>query len=221
MARTTQADLVGALLQRHGRTLAEELGIDVARNTPSPLFRLLVAALLSSARISAELAADAARALQDHGYSTPQKMAGATWAQRTRVLNRSGYARYDEQTSRMFGDACDHLLETYGGDLRALRDAAGREPADERRLLKELKGIGDVGADIFLREVQVAWDEVAPFVDAKAQQGAERLGLPTSAARLRGHAERAGVPLARLAAALVRCDLAKDEDGVREAAAAR
>lgn len=33
--------IVRALLDRHGRTFAEEAGIDVAKNTPSPLFRLL------------------------------------------------------------------------------------------------------------------------------------------------------------------------------------
>lgn len=219
MARTTQKALVAALLERHGQTLAEELRIDVAKGTPAPLFRLLVAALLASARIDAGIAAKAARALQEKGWGTPAKMAAATWEQRTKTLNHAGYARYDERTSRMLGDACDLLVDSYDGDLRKLRDAAQRAPEEERRLLKEVKGIGDVGADIFLREVQVAWDEVAPFVDDRARKGADALGLPTSAKRLATHAEEANVPLARLAAALVRCDRAKDHDGVRELAA--
>src|SRR4051794_28472953 len=48
----TQKDTVRALLDRHGRTFADELGIDVAKNTPAALFRLLCAATLMSARIS-------------------------------------------------------------------------------------------------------------------------------------------------------------------------
>ena len=40
------------------------------------------------------------------------------------------------------------------------------------------EGVGDVGADIFLREVQVAWTEVAPFADERALGAARDLGLP-------------------------------------------
>jgi len=199
---------VCALLERHGTTYAEEIGIRLGRGGPSPLFRLLCAALLLSARISADLAVAAARALADHGWTTPRKLADATWAQRTRVLNRSGYARYDERTSRMLEDAARHLLDAYGGDLRRLRDAAGRDPARERELLKEFKGIGDVGADIFLREVQRVWPEARPFFDDRALKSARRLKLPDDPEKLARLAPRGDT--ARLAAALVRAWIAKD-----------
>ena len=93
------------------------------------------------------------------------------------MLNRHGYARYDERTAAMLGDACELLLERYRGDLRRLRDEAGRDPRRERRLLKQVKGLGDVGVDIFFREAQVAWEELFPFVDRRAAQTARRLGL--------------------------------------------
>lgn len=64
MAAPSRRQIVEALLERHGQTFAHELGIDVAKNTPSPLFRLLVAAILFSARIGHRLAVEAARALQ-------------------------------------------------------------------------------------------------------------------------------------------------------------
>lgn len=51
-------------------------------------------------------------------------MAEATWRQRTDVLNRAGYARYDESTSRMLGDTAQLLLDRYRGDLRKLREEA-------------------------------------------------------------------------------------------------
>ena len=205
-----------ALLDRHGRTFADELGIDVAKNTPAPLFRLLCAATLMSARISSRIAVDAARSLAKHGWRSPQKLAGSTWEQRVKALNEAGYARYQERTATMLGELTDHLLDRYGGDLRELRDEAGRDPRAERKLLKEFKGLGDVGVDIFFREVQVAWDELAPFADKRALDAARRLKLPKDATKLAGLVGDKDFP--RLVAALVRVELDDDYDAVRAAA---
>src|SRR5439155_646964 len=78
----------------------------------------LCASLLYSARISAELARRAARALIEEGWTSPQKKAGASGADRAQVLNRAGYARYDERTSTMLADTAELLLREYKGDLR-------------------------------------------------------------------------------------------------------
>lgn len=209
---STQHEMVKRLMSRHGRTFASELGADLARATPAPLFQLLCFALLASARISAEQAMEAAKALADAHWTTPEKMAKATWRERTDVLNRSGYARYDESTSRMLEDTANILLEKYDGDLRKLREAANQDPAAERRLLKEFKGIGDVGVDIFMREVQAAWDEVYPFADKLALKASERLGLGSDSealAKLVGRND-----FARLVAALVRTELNDDYDEI-------
>lgn len=218
MAKPSRRQIAEALLARHGRTFAEELGIDLAKGTPAPLFRLLVASILLSARIGHGIAVAAARALQEQGWTTAQKLGGATWAQRVRVLNRSGYARYDESTSRMLGDTCALLLDRYHGDLRRLRDEAGRDPKRERELLKQFKGIGDVGVDIFFREAQVAWDELYPFADRRVLQAAQRLGLGGDAKALARLVDGDGREFARLTAALVRVGLERDYDGVREQA---
>jgi hypothetical protein len=116
MAVRSQRALVRVLLERHGQTFADELAINLERETPSPLFRLLVASILFSTRIGQTIAVEAARALVREGWTTPQKLGAATWEQRVRVLNRSGYARYDESTSRMLGDTCTLLLERWRGD---------------------------------------------------------------------------------------------------------
>ena len=193
------------LLQRHGTTFSAELGIDLAEETPSALFRWLCAALLMSARISREAALSAARALTEAGWTTAERMAESAWEDRVAVLNRAGYARYDESTARMLGDTAERLLEAHGGDLRELRAAAGRDPAEERRRLKDFKGIGDVGADIFLRDLQTVWEEHFPLLDARARAGAARLGLPEDAETLADWSGRESFPA--LVTALLRAEL--------------
>lgn len=217
MANPSTADMVTALLDLHGRTYAAEIGVDPRRNTPSPLFRLLCAALLFSARISSSIAVAAAKALTARGWTTAEKLAASTWAERAKTLNQAGYARYDEQTSRWLGESADLALDHYGGDLRKLREQAGRDPARERRLLKEFKGIGDVGVDIFFREVQGAWEELYPFADRRALDAAKALDLGDDAKALSSLVDRADFP--RLVAALVRVRQADDADRVRQVAA--
>ncbi|MFP4536763.1 MAG: hypothetical protein ACLFPA_00530 [Dichotomicrobium sp.] len=208
MTRTDQQTRVReTLLKRYGQTFAAELGIPVARNTPSPLFMLLCAALLYSARIRAEAATHALKALFAQGWTTPKKLAESTWEERVKVLNTHGYARYDESTARMLGETADFLLCEYDGDLRKLREEAGRKPSKERTRLKAFKGVGDVGVNIFFREVQLAWPELYPFADKAALSAAKRLGLGGSAAELAELVPREEFP--RLVAALVRVHLAK------------
>jgi endonuclease III len=219
MAYVTRSDTVSALLELHGRTYADEIGVDVGGNTPSPLFRLLCASLLFSARISSSIAVAAAKALADRGWTTPEKMADSTWSERAKALNESGYARYDERTSRMLGETTELLLDRYRGDLRRLRDEAERDPEQERRLLKEFKGIGDVGVDIFFREVQGAWGELYPFADRRALDVAEALELGSDPETLADLVPRKDYP--RFVAALIRFGLEGDDDTLRRAAASK
>jgi hypothetical protein len=218
MARTSDARrVVEVLLDRHGRTYAEELAIRLEGGGPSVLFRLLCAALLFSTRIRAQVAVAAARALAEQGWTTAEKLAGASWQARARTLNEAGYARYDERTATMLGDTATLLLEDYGGDLRRLREHAGRDPGRERALLKRFKGMGDVGVDIFFREAQATWGELRPFLDRRALEAARRLRLGDDVGAVAGLVPEHEV--ARLAAALVRARLAGDEDDLLAAAA--
>jgi hypothetical protein len=205
--------IIHTLLERHGRLFSEELHIRLEQGTPAPLFRWLCASILFSARISAKLALRGAQALTEAGWTTPARLAEATWEERTRVLNQSGYARYDERTSTMLGQTAELLLDRYRGDLRRLRYEAAYDPDRERARLKEFKGMGDVGVDIFFREVQVVWDELFPFADQRALLAASRLKLGRNAQDLVGYVDRRD--FTRLVAALVRVDLTGDYDAVR------
>ncbi len=217
--QTHQSRVVDVLLQRYGQTFSEELGIDLSKPGPSSLFRWLCATLLFSTRISASVAVHAAQALARRGWTTPQKMVAAEWADRTHTLNESGYARYDESTSTKLANASELILDKYGGDLRNLREAAHHDPARERELIEEFKGIGDVGADIFFREMQIAWNELFPFADQKALTVAKELRLGNSAGALAALTPPEELP--RLLTSLVRCGLAKEEQAVLEEAKLR
>ncbi|MEU6097084.1 endonuclease [Streptomyces sp. NPDC047079] len=218
MSRSERADrVVGELVHEHGRTYAEEAGIPL-KDAPQPLYRLLLMALLLSARIRTSIALETVRALQEAGLRDPRRMAGADWQERVDALGRGGYRRYDERTATQLGDGAELLMERWGGDLRRLRKEAHGDVPTLRGLLQEIPGIGPAGADIFLREVQRVWPEVAPYLDAKALSGAERLGLPKDPGklvRLAGDSEPAV-----LSAALVRAALDKKvAQGVLEHAA--
>lgn len=203
---------VRALLDTYGRTYADEAGIRL-KDTPQPLYQLLVLSCLLSARIQANIAVAASRALSDAGLRTARRMKDATWQQRVDALGEGGYRRYDERTATQLGDGAELLLDSYGGDPRRIRDAADGDTDRLRKLLREVPGLGPAGVDIFLREAQAVWPELKPHLDAKALQGAERVGLPTAPDALLKAAGKETEP-AVLAAALVRAAL--DKKGAEE-----
>ncbi|MFF7604147.1 endonuclease [Streptomyces parvulus] len=203
---TGQRRIVRALVDTHGRTYADEAGIRL-RDTPQPLYRLLVLSHLLSARIRGSIAVATARALYDAGLRDPRRMAAADWQERVDALGRGGYRRYDERTATQLGEAAELLNERWGGDLRRLRKEAGGDLAEERRLLREFPGVGPTGVEIFLREAQLVWPEAGPTLDRKALQGARRLGLPSDPDRLLDLAGK--TEPAVLAAALVRAAVDK------------
>ncbi|MER8186142.1 endonuclease [Kitasatospora sp. NPDC094015] len=200
-------ELTRRLLDRYGRTYADEAGITL-RDQPAPLYQLLVLTVLCSIRIKAEIATAAARELRAAGLRTPRAMAGSGWQQRVDALGRAHYVRYDESTATALGEGADLVLERWRGDLRRLREEAGGDPAAVRELLQEVPRIGPVGAQIFCREVQQVWPQLRPYFDDRARETAAGLGLPHTPAGL-----AVLVPdgeSARLAVALVRAGLAGD-----------
>jgi endonuclease III len=201
----TQQAVVQGLLDRYGRTFAEEAGIRLS-DQPSPLYQLLVLSTLVSARISSEIAVAGARELFAAGYRTAKAMSAASWNDRVHALDRSHYRRNEARTATMLGEGAELLTDRWRGDLRRLHDEAGGDVRRVKALLTTFPGIGPVGADIFLREVQATWPDVAPYFDSRVLDGARKLALPDDPrklAKLAGPASR----LPNLAAALVRVAL--------------
>ncbi|MYR04915.1 endonuclease [Gordonia sp. SID5947] len=206
MTTKKQQRIATMLVERAGRTYADEAGIPL-KDTPAPLFQLLVLSLLLSARISADIAVAAARELYSAGYRTPEKMADAQWQALVDALGRGHYVRYDESTATRLGEAGQKVLDEHHGDLRTLAAKADGDVERAAALLQEFTGIGPVGADVFLREVQAVWEWVAPYFDKRALSSATEVGLPDDPTELGELAD--GRP-AVLAAALVRASLDKD-----------
>lgn len=211
MARKRR-EVLERLLDRHGRTFAGQLGIHLDRDGGGGLFRLLVASLLMSTRISTDIALATAAALFERGHTTAEAMVAAGWQDRVDALGAGGYVRYDESTASYLGETAQLLLDRYDGDLDQLRATAGGDPERIQQLLQECKGIGRVGVAIFCREAQMVWDELQPFADRAALDVAEQLGLGSSVGQLAS--AYGDDDLSLLTAALMRTRLADDVDAV-------
>jgi hypothetical protein len=191
---------VRRLLKIAGTTYADEAGIRL-KDQPMPLFQLLTLRMLASKPIDAAIAVQAARELFRAGLRTPQSVLKADRADMISAFGRAHYVRYDESSATRLADIAAAVRDDYGGDLRRL---ATKDVRSTVRLLKQFKGIGDTGADIFLREVQDVWTWVRPYFDKRASTAARQLGLPTDPEKLGALAPRNN---AKLAAALVRVSL--------------
>lgn len=198
--------LTRRLLNHAGTTYADEAGIQLD-DKPMPLFELLVLCLLASKPIDATVAMRAAREIFSENLRTPHAVLDADRQTMIDAFGRAGYARYDESSATRLVDIATAVRDEYHGDLRGLAQRSGQDVKAAKRLLEQFTGIGDTGADIFLREVQDVWTWVRPYFDNRATAAAADLGLPPDPAELASLAPRTS---ATLAAALVRVSLDDD-----------
>ncbi|WP_089006904.1 hypothetical protein [Micromonospora viridifaciens] len=192
-----------------GRGFAERYGFRVTNN-PSHLFQVLYLSVLLARRGDFRKAVDTALALRENGWDSAARMARSLHADRVRVLREAGQRGDVEALADTLGDLARAVVDRYRGDLRRLRTAAHQDPARERQLLTGLPGVDDEVVDLFLREAQAVWREVAPVADRRALAAARRLGLGRSADDLAGLAGSGeSERLAWLVGALARVDLEK------------
>jgi endonuclease III len=147
------------------------------------------------------------------GLRTPKAVLDSDRQTMIDAFGRAHYVRYDESSATRLTEIAQLVLDEYSGDLREIARRSHEDVDAAKRMLKKFKGIGDTGADIYLREVQDVWPWVRPYFDKRATRAAKALGLPSDPKKLGALAPRAN---ARLAAALVRASL---DDDVRQQAA--
>jgi endonuclease III len=198
--------VVRQLLKVAGTTYAAEADVRIG-DKPMPLFQLLVLCMLASKPIDATIAMRAGHELFSDGLKTPKAVLDAERQTMIEAFGRAHYARYDESSATRLTEMAQRVVDDYSGDLREIPRRTSNNVAAAKQMLKQLKGIGDTGADIFLREVQDVWTWVRPHFDKRATRTAKALGLPSDPEKLGALAPRAN---ARLAAALVRTSLDDD-----------
>ena len=108
---------------------------------------------------------------------SPRAILKTGWDGLVRILDRGGYVRYDFKTATKLLLVCESLIKDYGGSLDALHAAAQDARDLERRVMALGKGIGEVTAGIFLRELRGVWSKADPDASDLALAGARNLGL--------------------------------------------
>jgi hypothetical protein len=209
--------LVRAVRSRMGRGFAEACGFRVIGN-PASLFQILYLSVLLASDRDYQRAVRVARVLRDRGWESAAGMASSLHDERAGLIRTAGRRRDADQIAATLGDLAQKIVDRYRGDLRRLRTEAKRDSGRERELLKKLPGVNDRAVDNFFQEVQVLWQEVAPFVDRRALAAARKLDLGRSVADLTELAKaRESEKLAWLAGALVRVDVENRYDEIRAA----
>ncbi|KAI4148169.1 MAG: hypothetical protein LQ340_005203 [Diploschistes diacapsis] len=196
------------LITEYGSSPVDGLSLASVRSPePSTLLAHLLHALLTSARISHNIAIRTLHCCIEASYHDLPTLEKSTWEERCKVLTDGGYTRYREKTSTQLGELVGLLRGRYDGDLNRLRDRAGSDPKKIREAIKEVKGIGDVGVNIFFDTAQGLWPCLAPFVDPRSLDTAGKVGVGKSAEELWEGVGRDPGRMARVCAGLTRVRL--------------
>ncbi|MFQ5710891.1 MAG: hypothetical protein ACE5GD_03830 [Candidatus Geothermarchaeales archaeon] len=170
---------VRELINRLGGRFSVELGIDLSGGDSAEVFKWFIASILFGARISETIAANTYHEFVRNNLLDAKRILEVGWDGLVRVLDRGGYVRYDFKTADKFLEVMKNLSERYGGDLNALHEAAS-DPRDVENRIKDLgRGIGDVTANIFLRELREVWDKASPHPQSLIIAAARNLGFTT------------------------------------------
>ncbi|KAI9150675.1 putative d-amino acid oxidase protein [Paramyrothecium foliicola] len=126
--------------------------------------------LLSSTRISHQIAAQTFACLVEEQYHDLKVLHGTSWEDRTKVLTKGGYTRYREKTATYLGDLAKLLKDQYEQKGDKARGTLSTR-------LKEIKGVGPVGADIILGSIQSFFPGISPVLDKRSMGTAQEVGM--------------------------------------------
>jgi endonuclease III len=155
------------------RSFSEELGLDLTK--PEDRFKWFLASVLFAKRISAETAKKTYVYFEQEELTSPDAILNAGWDRLVEVLDSGGYTRYDFSTATKLLGIAKTLKEKYGSLERLHSESSS--PSDLENRLKEFKGIGPVGVNIFLRELRGIWEKAKPNPFPLAVLTAQRIGL--------------------------------------------
>ncbi|GKZ23978.1 hypothetical protein AbraCBS73388_010588 [Aspergillus brasiliensis] len=176
-----------------------ELAEGRLESSPDTLLAMVMDAMLKSRPISHDLTQRAVNKLIEVGYHDIRKLGESSWEERTMVLKDGGYNRYREQGATNLGDLAAFVNEKYDGDLNNLLKKAHNDRDETRKLIKEIKGLGDLGADLFFNNAQAVWPSLAPFIDGRSLETADKVGLSTDLDAIYADLGRDSMNMSRLA----------------------
>jgi endonuclease III len=152
---------------------SQELNLDLSK--PEDRFKWFLASVLFAKRISAQAAKETYFYFEQEELTSPDALLEAGWDRLVEALDAGGYTRYDFSTATYLLGIAKTLKEKYGS-LEGLY-AESTSPSDLERRLEELRGVGPVGVNIFLRELRGTWSKAKPKPSSMAVATAEKIGL--------------------------------------------
>jgi endonuclease III len=155
------------------QSYSSELGLDLTK--PEDRFKWFLASVLFAKKISAETAKETYQYFEQEELTSPDAILNAGWDRLVEVLDSGGYTRYDFSTATNLLEIAKTLKEKYGS-LEKLH-AEASSPSDLENRLREFKGVGPVGVNIFLRELRGIWEKAKPTPSPMAVLTAQRIGL--------------------------------------------
>ena len=193
-----------------------------SRLTP---FQNLVAASILSKPLSHKLGLRAIQTLLNPPFSlrTLKDLDEAGYEGRRKVLWEAR-TQHKEKTASLLGDLCEGVKDLCGEEENDLSELDGvhakikgvKDPKEAQKIvvdtLTDIKGVGPGVASIFLRRVQADWEEVFPYMDARAEKAARAYGViggGEGAAELQKKVGSDRAKFARLVDTLVGLDLEK------------
>ena len=244
-ARTqTSSPKLQKLIDTYGTFPLEDYGLEEPKSPTAPtMLAHLFNAMLTSARISHELAAKSVKCLIEAGYHDIATLKESSWEERTEVLTKGGYTRYREKTATGLGELAELIANKYGrscyllvllsmeqrrttpllasgrlltranpdNDLNNLVKVAKEDAKKIRELVKEIKGFGDVGVNIFCDTAQALWPPLVPTLDPRSLKTCEEIGLGSDVQKLYEELGKAPEKMARLCVALTTVRLGKKQ----------
>ena len=106
------------VLEKYGETPLKDL-VDNSWPESQVVMAHILNAMLSSARISHDIARSTLKALLDAKYNDLEVLHKSSWDERTEVLTKGGYVRYRERMANFLGDLMELMKEKYGTDFFA------------------------------------------------------------------------------------------------------
>lgn len=168
---------VEALLEKFGKRYSEVLGTNLDSGKDDEIFKWFLASVLFGAPIIETSVIKTYKCFQKYEVLTPERILETGWDGLVRILDEGSYTRYDFKTADKLLEVMRNLMEKYNGSLNLLHSKASNAKDLENGLKDLGKGIGDVTASVFLRELREVWEKAKPNPTSLVVSAAKNLGI--------------------------------------------